>query len=315
MPSEQRALGRRIREYLKELGTDLSKRALLHVGGAVLGILLTATLGRLAQNWFNLDHTPTLDEYPGLAWRALVEVWTVYLSSVYTAFWRHPLLGVFCLALSSFAVILYVSASRAKRRIIALGIRLDEIGKVNAIIARSGLVARWPHARPNGGADGASWDDLRSEIARRDNTYVNILGANGAETFGRPTAPLHDALARFQHPVRVILAHPDSDNIRARAADIGVAPDLYRAEINESVDQLRRLRQRGHRVTARLYHAKPNWKMIITTRTMWVQYYDEGTHVAELPVYRFDAGGDLYHCFAKEFERIWERCAGDEVNL
>jgi hypothetical protein len=72
-------------------------------------------------------------------------------------------------------------------------------------------------------------------------------------------------------------------------------------------------------VDGRYYTGEPNWKMIITSRTAWIQYYSPGgPHVDQTPVYRFDANNDgqgLYYLFKMEFERIWRRCEASPMKL
>jgi len=306
----------RVGKFVKDLGLDLSKKVLGRAVEWLIAILLVPTIGSIVAKVAQLDHPPTLSEYPGLILRGGMEVWTVLVPSLYAAAWRHPIVSILYVILLIGFVILYFALARARRRLREQGRKLNTAALADGLISRSGLAAHWPHAQPDGGEQGASWDDLRAEIARPDNTFVSILGANGAETFGRANSPLYETLERFRHQIRIILAHPDAPNTLARAADVGANEEDYRNEIRRSVDRLRTLRQRGHRVSGRFYFAKPNWKMIITPRTMWLQYYEEGgEHVANTPVYRFDATGGLYHCFMREFERIWERCEQDQIDL
>ena len=82
--------------------------------------------------------------------------------------------------------------------------------------------------------------------------------------------------------------------------------------------RLRDLRYQHHAIDGRFYNGQPNWKMIITSRTAWLQYYAPGKHVDETPVWRLDStehGNGLYHIFAMEFERIWRRCEGHDMPL
>ena len=183
------------------------------------------------------------------------------------------------------------------------------------LAVRAGIGGWWPNAKP--GNDGsAPWGDLCAEIARPENRTLLILGANGIDTFGRSGAPLHDALQAFRGTVRVILAHPDSEQTKGRAAAVGIKTVEYKSAITTSVALLRDLRRQHHAVDGRFYDGQPNWKMIITSRTAWIQYYAPGQHVDESPVWRFDGNDDgngLYYLFAAEFERIWRRCEEHEM--
>ncbi|MBB4391791.1 hypothetical protein [Bradyrhizobium sp. ERR14] len=192
-------------------------------------------------------------------------------------------------------------------------LRVAQIERTLAV--RAGIGGWWPNAKP--GDDGsAPWADLCAEIARPENRTLLVLGANGIDTFGRPGAPLHDVLQAFRGTVRVILAHPDSEQTKGRAAAVGVKAVEYKRAITTSVALLRDLRRQHHAVDGRFYDGQPNWKMIITSRTAWIQYYAPGQHVDGSPVWRFDGNDDgsgLYYLFAAEFERIWRRCEEHEM--
>ncbi|MBR0735304.1 hypothetical protein JQ581_00060 [Bradyrhizobium liaoningense] len=192
---------------------------------------------------------------------------------------------------------------------------LHEAQIERSLAVRAGIGGWWPNAQP-GSDHGAPWADLSAEISRPDNRMLLVLGANGIDTFGRPGAPLHDAVQAFGGIIRVILAHPDSEQTKGRAAAVGVKVQDYRRAITTSVALLRDLRRQHHAVDGRFYDGQPNWKMIITSRTAWVQYYAPGQHVDATAVWRFDVKADgkgLYYLFAAEFERIWRRCEEHEM--
>jgi hypothetical protein len=137
---------------------------------------------------------------------------------------------------------------------------------------------------------------LCAEISRHDNRVLFILGANGVETFGRPGSPLYKALEDFRGSVRVILTDPESDETAGRAAGLGTPIGEYKRAITTSVRRLSDLRHQHHSIEGRYYNGQPNWKMIITSRTEWIQYYAPGVHVDATPVWRFDStehGGGL----------------------
>ena len=196
---------------------------------------------------------------------------------------------------------------------------VKEAAENKALVAQFGAGARWPHARRSG-AGGAPWDDLIKEIERPGNHSLDILGANGVDTFADVASPLYDVLARFKNgPIRVILAFPDRRTVTGRALNVGTNARDYVKAIIKSQSRLRELKSHHLSVDGRYYKGEPNWKLIITSRTAWMQYYEPGgPHVDQTPVYRFDAsdeGQGLYHLFKLEFERIWRRCEADPMKL
>jgi hypothetical protein len=194
---------------------------------------------------------------------------------------------------------------------------LREVSIERALAVQAGLGGRWSHAKPDG-SGGAPWTDLCAEILRHDNRMLFILGANGIDTFGRPGSPLFDAMQNFLGQTRVILIDSNSEHTSGRAATVSQPVQEYKKAIASSVRRLRDLRHQQHSIEGRYYDGLPNWKMIITSRTAWIQYYVPSQHVADTPVWRFDStaeGSGLYNLFAMEFERIWRRCEPNKMNL
>jgi hypothetical protein len=206
---------------------------------------------------------------------------------------------------------------RARRRINQLNHIVNDAGIAKALVAEAGLGGRWPHAKLEEG--GAPWNDVRSEILRPENNILYILGANGVDTFGRPGSPLHDCLEQFRHDMRIILLDPQSGEHAGRARSLDMDPQEYRGAIRNSVGRLRELRQEQHSIEGRYYSGLPNWKLIVTSRTIWMQYYMPiGQHVNATPCWRFDLTATqdgLYHYFSMEFNRIWRRCENSPINL
>jgi hypothetical protein len=193
--------------------------------------------------------------------------------------------------------------------------KLREASVERALAVQAGIGGRWSHAKTND-SGGAPWKDLCAEISRYENNILLILGANGLETFGRPGSPLYDSMQNFRGSTRVVLIDPSSDPTAGRAAALNVPIAEYRKAIAASVKRLRELNRQQYPVEWRHYDGQPNWKMIITNRTAWIQYYIPGQHVDQTPVWRFDStehGDGLYHLFTMEFERIWRRCGHVEI--
>lgn len=194
---------------------------------------------------------------------------------------------------------------------------VKESAIARALVEEAGLGGRWPHAKQAEG--GAPWSAVQSEILRPENSILHILGANGIDTFGRLGSPLYDCLQLFRHETKVILVDPTSKELPGRARDVRIDPNEYKTAIEVSVRRLQDLRGQQHSIEGRYYGGQPNWKLIITSRTVWMQYYmPNGMHVDATPCWRFDitpTQDGLYHYFSMEFNRIWRRCGGNEMNL
>jgi hypothetical protein len=230
---------------------------------------------------------------------------------------RDPVHVVVGLIFGTFVAITFVLLRRASRRIHGQAQLLKDSATYRALVSEAGLGGRWPHARADG--TGAPWKDLCAEILRPDNHHLYILGANGIDTFGGPHSPLYGTLQQFSRTIRVILVKPDSQEVIGRSEALNQDPAIYRAAIEVSVRRLRDLRRQQHAIEGRFYDGQPNWKLIVTSRTVWMQYYTPGgAHVDQTPCWRFDltaTDGGLYHYFFMEFDRIWRRCEPAVMDL
>ncbi len=254
-------------------------------------------------------------QVPGGSWTA---VWDKTLEAlrapyqyVVQSLLNDPVYYFTVLALVSFNLILAVLLRRAYTHL--------RISTAKQVLAEeAGLGGRWPHAKL-AEPDGAPWDKLREEILRADNHHLDILGANGVDTFGGTGSPLFETLREYRGNLRVILIDPDSRELEGRAGAVATDPREYKANIRTSERRLKELRKQHHAIEGRFYTGQPNWKLIITDKTAWIQYYAPGGHhVDETPVWRFDStqnGDGLFHLFRMEFERIFRRCEGNDMNL
>ncbi|QOZ79911.1 hypothetical protein XH83_33740 [Bradyrhizobium sp. CCBAU 53351] len=290
----------------------------------IRGVLLAAA-GVYAlsavQNLYSLDHVPTQDEALALLWKsakgmpALVQDWLV--SRPYDAVIDHPILSAVILILVVVAVVLGFLLTRAHSILNLQSTILSGADANYALVTQAGIEGRFPHARQS--EDGAPWKSLCEEILSPENKFVYILGANGIDTFGRPGAPLYEALQNFRGNIRVILCKPGSKQMKGRAAAVGVNSNDYEKAIRDSVKRLRTLRNQAYSVEGRYYEGQPNWKLIITNSTVWVQYYlPGGPHVDQTPVWLVSVtpnADGFYHLFHLEFNRIWERCASNPITL
>jgi hypothetical protein len=268
-----------------------------------------------------LDHVPTWREAVGLLWTSLKSFPGVlrdwFISKPYDLVDEHPRLSIAILVLVVAATVLSVLLVRANRILNRQSEILDAADANHALVTQAGIKGRYPHAKQSD--DGAPWKALSEEILSAENKFVYILGANGIDTFGRPGSPLYETLQNFRGTVRVILCKPGTKPMKGRADAVGVNPNDYEKAIRESVKRLRVLRKHAHSIEARYYDGQPNWKLIVTNATVWVQYYlPGGPHVDETPVWLFsvtDNADGVYHLFYMEFDRVWERCAPAQITL
>jgi hypothetical protein len=287
---------------------------LVWTSGALIGGWLLALTSQI----FHLDEPLTKERLQAKLIEVLGQLWAHPYDWSVGLIKRDPVHSVVALLFATAIVVLIVLFRRARWRLKSQSRILEEAAVDRALAKKAGIGGRWPHAKTTG-EDGAPWHELCAEILRPGNTTLEILGANGIETFGERGSPLYDVLEKFHGTTRVILSHPDSTQTAGRAADVGVPIGEYRRAIRISTTRLKQLRRQHRPIEGRYYDAQPNWKLIITSRTLWVQYYiPGGSHVNETPVWRFDATDEehgLYHYFDMEFDRIWRRCEENAMDL
>ncbi|RED36208.1 hypothetical protein BJ123_108144 [Rhodopseudomonas thermotolerans] len=275
----------------------------------------------IVRNVYGLDHTPDWDEARSLLIKSLVDLPTLVdqwvVSPSYSLIVQRPLITAAVLILSGATVVLGVLLVRANNVLNRQSEVLKNADANDALVRQAGIIGRYPHAKQS--EDGAPWRSLCDDILCPENKYLYILGANGVDTFGGPGAPLYDVLKSFRGTVNVILCKPGTTPMKRRAAAVGTNAADYKKAISTSVRRLKELRKAGHSIEVRYYDGKPNWKLMITNSTLWVQYYlPSGPHVDETPVWLLESTSNhdgLYHLFHMEFERIWERCAASRVDL
>ena len=107
--------------------------------------------------------------------------------------------------------------------------------------------------------------------------------------------------------------------MKGRAAAVGMTATDYGKAIKVSVRRLKLLKKQAYSIEGRYYEGQPNWKLIVTNSTLWVQYYlPGGPHVDQTPAWLVsvtDNRDGFYHLFHMEFNRIWERCVDSPINL
>jgi hypothetical protein len=306
-----------------------AKKQAAESGSAVTNWLwgiAVATLGAYAlsifQSFYSLDHTPTWPEVGGLLLTSAkglpAFLWDWLISRPYDAIIRdHPAISVAVISLTVTGLILAGLLFRANRILNRQGEILSNAAANEALVTQAGIKGRFPHARQ--AEDGAPWTSLCEDILSAENRFVYILGANGIDTFGKPGSPLYDALQSFRGHIRVILCKPGSKQMKGRAAAVGWSATEYEKAIKESVRRLKFLKKQAHSIEGRYYEGQPNWKIIATNSTLWIQYYlPGGPHVDQSPVWLVSATNNadgFYHLFHIEFNRVWERCVLSPINL
>jgi hypothetical protein len=300
----------------KESQGLLMKEALKYVLLTFLSLVGAWILTRLSQ-LLQLDTPLTADNVRQQALTLWDDVRSHPYDNTIGVLTANPAASLVSLAFSTLLVVSAVLIRRAHLKVLRISAGLQEVAASAALASALGIGGRWSHSAKDG--SGAPWDALCQEILRPENNVLDILGANGLETFGEPGAPLYRALQKFSGTARVILLHPTSQETAGRAMAVNIPLRTYRKAIMTSQARLRALRKSHHAIEGRFYEGQPNWKLIITSRTAWVQYYiPGGAHVAATPVYRFDASEDascFYNLFHMEFDRIWRRCATSPMNL
>ena len=160
-------------------------------------------------------------------------------------------------------------------------------------------------------------EDLRASSAERGT--LRMLGATGKETFSGATSPLFDVLKTHEGDIKILLVRPNSFAFSSRCKSLRISTDSYLEEILDSIDYCKTLvHQHGRSIELKLYDQIPIWKMLITSRTLWVQYYKSNAHVDNTPMYCFEYKGEgttLFDGFRSVFEKRWNLDGSKKVDL
>lgn len=209
----------------------------------------------------------------------------------------HPIRVVFTVLLLSF-IILFIGRGY---RFLITAIRNREI------LLTVGVSGFWNHS--NDVQKKENWEFCQQRILSNETRQLRILGATGWDTFGKREAPLHDLVENFTGEIKILLLKPESKAASARARSVGVSPDDYNKEINDTIYFCNQLKARGRPITVKFYDQSPIWKMIFTEKYMWLQYYKQDKHVDETPVYMLfanDSKTSLYFPLLNVFVKKWD---------
>jgi hypothetical protein len=308
------------RDALSATASDVLKDGRKKVLYFVLALLTPYVLSAFKQ-YYDLDHVPDWPEVGRLLLQSLknypafVHEWLFAKPTQFAL--QSPGYSILLLILFAGFVLLALFFIRAQRRLNLQSHILQTADISRSLIAQSGIKARYPHAKAT--EDGAPWGALRDEILQPENKFVHILGANGIDTFGKPGSPLFDTLKDFRGTTRVILCDPTGRQMYGRARAVGVSTAEYAKAIKISKRRLSELRKAQLAIEGRFYTGQPNWKLILTSTSAWIQYYvPGGPHVDQTAVWILSVTTNtdgLYHLFHMEFERVWERCKDSVMGL
>lgn len=190
--------------------------------------------------------------------------------------------------------------------------------QLQAIVEGAGLTSFSLHD----GADEKShdWESCCKAILADDqNTKLKILGANGRDTFGKADAPLHKLVGEFQGEIEILLMHPSCEAFNTRTSSLGVSAEEYFNHLRETLDFCAYLYTKQNKsITIKLYSQTPIWKMLITNKYMWLQYYSPLKHVDSMPVYTFysdEQGTSLFIPLVDVFRKRWQDDGSCTVDL
>jgi hypothetical protein len=132
------------------------------------------------------------------------------------------------------------------------------------------------------------------------------LAVRGLGLVALNDALLRGSLTRPEGPrARVLLLHPDSPALAARAAEIGESPESLAGGVRLAEARLRDM-AKGRQLAAYRYRILPTWRVIRLDATMYVSAFDAGWEGHESAVYKVMAtpSGPLFRGFRRMFEAL-----------
>lgn len=132
-------------------------------------------------------------------------------------------------------------------------------------------------------------------------------------------AVLRDILENINGEIKILLLNPDMPQTEMRALALGESLQKYRQDIENSIQFLKELYDKGKSVELKLYKQRPIWKMIIADDNfLWLQYYDPKKHVEDTPVYgvkRNPNKENLFESLSAVFTKKWEHDGNPTYNF
>ena len=192
-----------------------------------------------------------------------------------------------------------------------------EIFQKARLADRIGIKAYFPREGDDGRSH--SWDICRTAITSSKTTFINIMGASGADTFGSEKAPLHKVISECRGiDIQILLLDPKSPELETRARSVAgsesaraESAERYRADLLTSLRFIKAKHETGDGdIEVRFYDRLPGWKNVITDRFLWLQHYADRQHVDHTDALIFgyvESRASLYEAFLSEFHRQWRR--------
>jgi len=228
--------------------------------------------------------------------------WVIY-------FYEHPYRVGFAIACIYIAYKIIARLRSALIREKQYGVMLDGIG----------LREFSPHVKALDKTK--DWDGCCKEISSSKPNSIQILGATGWDTFGSAQSPLHKLLLDFNGHIRILLLKEGQDGFKKRTNDLKRNETHYKTQIIDTLEFCKDLKTKYKKnIEVRQYCEEPIWKMILTDKYLWLQYYDPDKDVEDTPVYTLQTRNpptlsSLYYPLTRVFEKRWGESTTKEVNL
>jgi len=135
---------------------------------------------------------------------------------------------------------------------------------------------------------------------------LDVLAVRGLGLVALNDALLRGGLTRAQPPrARVLLLHPDSPALAARAAEIGESAESLAGGVRLAEARLREVAP-GRDLAVYRYRILPTWRIIRLDTTMYVSAFDAGWEGHESAVYKVMSTphGPLYRGFRRMFDAL-----------
>lgn len=167
----------------------------------------------------------------------------------------------------------------------------------------------------------SDWTALAADlaVASKEHSPLWIMGATGKETFSAASSPLFDVIRNYEGEVKILLIKPKSFAFHHRCKGLKVADDDYLEQILDSIEFCKETVARKNRsIELKLYESLPIWKMILTSRALWVQYYTPTDHVENTPLYCFEYRSEaptLFEGFRAIFQERWSHGHNQALDL
>jgi len=149
---------------------------------------------------------------------------------------------------------------------------------------------------------------------------ISVIGSSGHSTFVDQVGGLSSVLDKCLG-ARIMLVNPCSQEASARIQAINhpeFTLEIFREEVRQSIQLLKRLKAMGKTVKLKLYSDSPLIKLVILGDYLWLQHYHADLDVQTMPEYvlrhnRKDHG--LYTLYAHYFVQRWESAEIPEYDL